>query len=315
MFTSQKSKECSKGTSYQSKLLAEYLDFLRNHRGLAKSTICIRRNDVISFLQSLRFHNNSKDIEKISARQVHDYVIKTAKRMNRPSRQHLVSSIRTFLRFCHIKEYIRRDLTEAVPIIGTPRLGSVPRGIPWESVEKLLLAPDRNTHSGRRIYAVLQLLATYGVRIGQAKNLRLQDINWREGSIHFRPSKWGNPLCFPLYPEVADALLAYIRKTRGQAPYPEVFLTIWGNPRPIGDGNYLYSSLKKCYRHAGIDPTMKGAHAIRHAFATRLMEHGTPIKTIADLLGHKSISTAFIYTKVDLKHLRLLAYEWPGVAQ
>jgi len=315
MFTSQRNKGCNRGASYQSKLLSEYLDFLRNHRGLAKGTLCIRRNDLTSFLQSLRPHNNSEDIENISAKQIHDYVIKTAKRMNRPSRQHLVSSIRTFLKFCHIKGYIRRDLTEAVPIIGTPRLGSVPHGIPWESVEKLLLAPDRNTHSGRRIYAVLQLLATYGVRIGQAKELRLQDINWREGSIHFRPSKWGNPLCFPLYSEVADALLAYIRETRGKAPYPEVFLTTCGKPRPISNGNSLYYSLKQCYRRAGIDPTTNGAHAIRHAFATRLMEHGTPIKTIADLLGHKSISTAFIYTKVDLKHLRLLAYEWPEVAQ
>ncbi|MEW6586925.1 MAG: site-specific integrase [Nitrospirota bacterium] len=96
MFTSRGSKECNRGAPYQSKLVAEYLDFLRNHRGLAKGTICIRRNDVSSFLQSLRLHNASEDIEKISARQIHDYVIKTAKRMNRPSRQHLVSSIRTF---------------------------------------------------------------------------------------------------------------------------------------------------------------------------------------------------------------------------
>lgn len=315
MSTSRGSKECNRGASHQSKLLAEYLDFLRNHRGLANGTICIRRNDVTLFLRSLRLRRDSEDIEKISARQIHDYVLKTAKRMNRSSRQHLVSSIRTFLKFCHIKGYIRRDLTEAVPIVGTPRLGSVPRGISWESVEKLLLAPDRNTHSGRRIYALLQLLATYGVRIGQARNLRLQDINWREGVIHFRPSKWGNPLCFPLHPEVADALLSYIRETRGKASYPEVFLTISGKPRPIGEGNSFSYSLKKCYRRAGIDPATNGAHAIRHAFATRLMEHGTPIKTIADLLGHKSISTAFIYTKVDLKHLRLLAYEWPEVAQ
>jgi integrase/recombinase XerD len=315
MSTSRGSKKCNRRAFHQSKLLAEYLDFLRNHRGLANGTICIRRNDVKLFLRFLRLSRESEDIEKISARQIHDYVIKTAKRLNRPSRQHLVSSIRTFLKFCHIKGYIRRDLTEAVPIVGTPRLGSIPRGIPWESVEKLLLAPDRNTHSGRRIYALLQLLATYGVRIGQAKNLRLQDINWHEGIIHFRPSKWGNPLCFPLYPKVADALLSYIRETRGKADYPDVFLTICGKPRPIGEGNSFSYSLKKCYRRAGIDPTTNGAHAIRHAFATRLMENGTPIKTIADLLGHKSISTAFIYTKVDLKHLRLLAYEWPEVAQ
>jgi site-specific recombinase XerD len=68
--------------------------------------------------------------------------------------------------------------------------------------------------------------------------------------------------------------------------------------------------MKRCFGSAGIAAS---AHAIRHAFATRLMEHDTPIKTIADLLGHKSINTTFIYTKVDLKHLRIVAYEWPEV--
>jgi integrase len=141
--------------------------------------------------------------------------------------------------------------------------------------------------------------------------LRLQDINWREGKIHFRPSKLGKPLCFPLYPEVADALLDYIEKSRGRVPYPEVFLSIIGNPIPLRNGGAFYRSMRACFQNAGI--TGKTTHAIRHAFATRLLEDETPIKTISDLLGHKSIRNTFIYTKVDLKHLRLLAYEWPEV--
>jgi len=312
MFTSRKQKNkrstCRWKGPYQSKILSEYVDFLRNHRGLTENTIRFRRNDVISFLQPLRIQSND-DIGKISAKQIYDYIIKTAKTMPLPSRRHIVASIRSFLKFAHLKGYIQRDLTEAVPVIGTPKLGRVPRGIPWEAVEKLLAIPDRKTHEGRRSYAVLQLLATYGVRIGQIIKLRLQDINWHKGSIHFQPTKWGNPLCFPLYPKVAAALLAYIRETRGKIPHPEVFLTI-NKHMPLGIGAALYCSIKKCFRQAGIAAS---AHAIRHAFATRLMEQDTPIKTIADLLGHKSISTTFIYTKVDLKHLRLVAHEWPEV--
>jgi len=76
------------------------------------------------------------------------------------------------------------------------------------------------------------------------------------------------------------------------------------------NGAVLVTSMKRFFHSTGIAAS---AHAIRHAFATRLMEHDTPIKTIADLLGHKSINTTFIYTKVDLKHLRLVAYEWPKV--
>jgi site-specific recombinase XerD len=309
MVTFQKRGEWSCDGYYQSKLLSEYLDFLCRHRGLTKGTIRFRRNDVISFLQSLRLENELEDIGKVSAQQIYDYIIKTVKLMTRPTRRHLVASIRSFLKFCHLKGYVQRDLTEAVPVIGTPKLGSVPRGIPWESVEKLLAVPNRETHVGRRTYAILQLLATYGVRIGQVTKLRLQDINWREGSIHFQPSKWGNPLCLPLYPVVADALLAYIRETRGKASSPEVFLAL-NKSRPLARGGSLSPTMKRCFRNAGIAAS---AHAIRHAFATRLMEHETPIKTIADLLGHKSISTTFIYTKVDLKHLRLVAYEWPEV--
>lgn len=310
MFRSQEQKKWSWEGSYPSELLSEYLEFLRNHRGLSERTICFRRNDVTSFLQSLRTQNATEDIGKISAKQVYDYIIKTAKLMPRPSRKHLCTSIRSFLKFAHLKGYIQRDIIEAVPVIGPPKLGSIPRGIPWESVEKLLAIPNRETHVGRRNYAVLQLLTAYGVRIGQVAKLRLQDINWREGSIYFQPSKWGNPLCLPLYPEVADALLAYIRETRGKTPYPEVFLTVY-KPKPLRSCSALSLSMRTCFRSACI--VVKGAHAIRHAFATRLIENNIPIKTIADLLGHKSISTTFIYTKVDLKHLRLLAYEWPEV--
>ena len=243
--------------------------------------------------------------------QVHDYVIRTAKLMTRPNRKHFVASIRSFLRFAHLKGYVQRDLTEAVPVIVTPKLGSVPRGIAWESVEKLLAVPSRETHRGRRTYAILQLLITYGVRIGQVAELQLKDINWRNGSIYFQASKCGKDLHFPLYPHVADALLNYISETRGKVSCPQVFLTVWGKPRPHANSKSLASLVGRCFHRAGI--SHKGAHSIRHAFATRLLEHDTPIKTIADLLGHKSISTTFIYTKVDLKHLRTLACEWPEV--
>jgi integrase/recombinase XerD len=308
MIMLKKRKEWICDEAVKSKLLGEYLDFLRNHRGLSEETIRFRSKDVASFLKSLRLRNESEDIGKISVKEIHDYVIKTAKLMNRPSQKHLVASIRSFLKFCHFKGYVHQNLTDAVPVIITPKLGSVPRSIPWESVEKLLSVPDRETHGGRRTYAVLQLLATYGVRIGQVAELQLQDINWREGSIHFQPCKRGNPLCLPLYPEVAESLIAYIRDTRGKATYPEVFLTI-DNLMPLR-AVALSVLMQRFFRSAGIAAS---AHAIRHAFATRLMEQETPMKTIADLLGHKSIRTTFVYTKTDLKHLRLVANEWPEV--
>ena len=294
----------------ESPLLDEYLDFLDAHRGLSKATIYIRSLYVAPFLVELDL---CKTVETISASRVHDYVIKTARSMTRPSRKHLVSSLRSFLRFAHVRGHTRQNLADAVPVITTRKLDRVPRGIAWESVQKLLSSPRRDTDAGRRDYAVLQILATYGVRIGQVTTLKLRDIDWHQRIIRFASSKKGHDLSLPLTHEVAEAILEDLRDARGRADFPEVFLTVRGTPHPLSEHNHLYSSLETYYRRAGIESPVKGSHAIRHAFATRLMEQDVPLKTIADLLGHKCIETTSIYTKVDLAHLRTVAREWPEV--
>lgn len=311
MATSHQDKETIK--QFDSALLDEYLGFLTTHRGLAEATIGIRSSYVAPFLAELNLRQTPLGPADVLAGHVHDYVIRTSRAMTRSSRKHLVSSLRSFLRFAHVRGYTERSLVEAVPVIHTYKLDRIPRGIPWDSVEKLLVASRRDNHSGRRAYAVFQLLATYGVRIGQVTSLKIQDIDWHQRLIRFASSKRGRDLCFPLTHEVAEALLAYFRDTRGNAPFPEVFLTIRGTPRPLSEHNRLYTFLDVYYRRAGIDSKIRGSHAIRHAFATRLMEQDVPIKTIADLLGHKCIQTTSIYTKVDLEHLRSVASEWPEV--
>lgn len=293
-----------------SSFLNEYQDYLRTHRGLAKATIGIRTSFLTPFLDELKLLKTPEGLKGIPASRVHDYVIMTARSMTRASRKHLVSTLRSFLRFAYVRGYTERNLVDAVPVIPIHKLDRIPRGIPWESVQKLLSAPRRDSHSGRRDYAILLLLATYGVRIGQVTTLKIMDIDWHQHMIKFSSSKKGRDLCFPLTHDVAEALLEYFRDTRGKAAFPEVFLTVHGTPHPLSENNHLNSSIAEYYRRAGIDSNVKGSHAIRHAFATRLMEQDVPIKTIADLLGHKCIQTTAIYTKVDMEHLRTVACEW-----
>ena len=172
--------------------------------------------------------------------------------------------------------------------------------------------PNRSRPNGKRNYAFLLLIATYGVRRHQARSLKLRDIRWREGLIHFPSCKGGKPLCFPLYENVAEALLDYIKNARGKFAFEEVFLQKRTTPKPLGDSS-LDSTLKIYYQRAGIKSQTTGFHAIRHAFVTKLMKEQTPIKNISDLLGHRSIKSTYIYTKVDLPQLRTLCREWPVV--
>ncbi len=294
-------------------ILGRYLDFLKITQGLADATLVLRRLHVKPFLRSLEVGGVLTDLRSLAPSTVHDYIIATSKPLTRASRKHLVSGLRSFLRFAHANGLIERPLVDAVPIILTRKLDRLPQTIPWEDVQKLLTMPDRATLSGKRDFAILRLIATYGVRIGQAIHLRLRDIDWAQELIYFPAEKGCKALSFPILPEVAEALLSYLRE-RGEAPGIEkVFLTVRGTQRPLGINNHLGSALKSYYHRAGLRATRCGAHPIRHAFATRLMEQGTPLKDIADLLGHRSLETTFLYTKVDLERLRMLAAEWPEV--
>jgi len=296
----------------QSKLLKQYLDFLREHQCLSDSTINTRRFFISRFLSEIGGIATPSKLHKLSPKNIHDYIIKTSELLGRASKKQLVTALRSFLRFAHIYGYIKKSLSEVVPVITTRKLEGVPKKISWDDIGKLLSAPDRKTPGGRRDYAILLLLATYGVRIGQVRNLKLSDIKWHQGTIYFNPSKGGKPLSFPLEASVAKAILEYIKRDRKDEPFKKIFLTVNGPKRPLNSHNYL-NSLRLYYKRAGIVSEAKGAHAIRHAFATRLMEARVPIKTISDLLGHKLIGTTFIYTKVDVERLRTLARKWPEV--
>lgn len=292
-------------------LLSQYLAFLRDQQCVSPATIVIRRSVVLPFLRSIGRCATPSRLRHLDAKRIHDYVIRHSAKLERASRKHLTSSLRSFLRFAHVHGYLPRDLVNAVPVLATRRLAYLPRGLTWDEVQRLLKAPDRRTAAGRRDYAMLSLIAAYAVRIGQVTTLKRQDVHWHEQTISFASSKGGKPLQFPLEKPVAEALLAYLRRDRGAAPFAEVFLTTRGARRPLGPNNHLGSSVKVYYQRAGINTPVKGTHAIRHAVATRLLERGNSIKTIADVLGHRYIDTTYIYTKVDLRQLRTLAGQWP----
>lgn len=296
----------------RSKLLEKYLDFLRENQCLSESTIIIYRPIVSRFLSEINGIATPSKIHRLSPATIHDYIIKTFQKLSRSGKKQTVKVLRSFLRFAYVCGYLKKNLSEVVPVITIRNLEGIPRKISWKDVDKLLSVPDRKTAVGRRNYAILLLIATYGVRIGQVKSLTLKDIKWHEGVINFNASKGGKPLSFPLEENVAEALLEYIKKDRKEASYKEVFLTVRGPKKPLGFNNRLASSLIIYYRKAKIISEIKGSsHAIRHALATRLMEKSIPIKTISDILGHRWIETTFIYTKVDVERLRILVREWP----
>ncbi len=103
----------------------------------------------------------------------------------------------------------------------------------------------------------------------------------------------------------------YLRYARPHCSKPQIFLTCRAPFRPLAHSSSLSAIVERHIRAAGIDVPSKGAHAFRHRFATRMVEKGHSLKEVADVLGHRYLSTTFIYTKVDFNALKQVALDWP----
>ncbi len=293
------------------KILLEYCDHQKQIQSILDTSIYQRLIHVKPFVAALGANAAPSRINKVDPSFVHRYVLKTAPKFSRRYQKEFLCALRSFFKFLKFKGYTTKNLIDALPKLPTWQLSEVPRGISWSDVQKLLSAPKRQAPNGKRNYAILLLMATYGVRYAQARRLKIKDIHWRKELIHFASCKGGRPLDFPLYGNVADALLDYLENGRLKSDLPEVFLQRGSPPEPLGGG--LHSTLKLYFKKSGIKSAAQGFHSIRHAFATKLMNEETPLKNISDILGHTSIKSTLCYTKVDEVQLRRFCREWPGV--
>ncbi len=299
-------------TPYQ-ELLQEYLDYLKCERNLAEKTVKAHQTYLIPFLEDLGAAPANR-LRELSSEQVLASFTNYAQDKGQNTLQRLQVSLRVFLRFCLQQGYMERDLSQAVPGIRTYKLADVPRGVSEEGAQKVLECIDRTTTVGLRDFAIIQLFHTYGVRGGHVRALRLHDVQWRENLIRFQAHKGGKELIEPLFDGVGESLLEYLRHGRPQAPYSEVFLTIHRPFRPLRSSSTVSNMVERRMRKAGVRRPKACSHVFRHGFASRMLQHGQSLKTIADLLGHRNINTTFIYTKVDLETLKQVPLEWPEVS-
>jgi len=292
-------------------LLDDYSQWMREHQHAAEGTLELRRLGVSRFLASLGKDATAAGLAKLDPQGIESFFIEYAEGRARASRRSMQAALRTFLRFCFHKGYIQRRLDHMVPTLRTYKLARVPRGLTEAQAEIVLESVDRTTDVGRRDYAILRLLHTYGVRGGQIRALRLEDIHWAKDQILFRATKGGKDSLLPLTAEVGESLLAYLRNGRPHSASREVFLTTRAPYRSFRNSSSLSEIIRRRIRAVGLEVPSKGAHAFRHAFATRMVADGHPFKAVADVLGHRYLSTTFIYTKVDFNALSQVALEWP----
>jgi len=292
-------------------LLGGYLPWMRHSQHAADGTLQVRSHSITPFLQWLGPEATPEGLSRLTAQRIEAFFLSYAQSLGRSARRSMQSALRTFLRFCLHQGYIQQPLDRAIPTLRTYKLATVPRGLSDPQAQQVLRGINRNSHAGRRDYAILQLLYTYGVRGGQVRALRLEDIDWTQNQILFQTAKQGKDSRLPLTAKVGENLLDYLQNSRPPYPYPHVFLTCRAPYHPLAHSSLLSTIVERHLRTAGLELPSKGAHAFRHGFATRMLQQGHSLKAIADVLGHRHLSTTFIYTKVDFNALKQVALQWP----
>ena len=299
-----------KPTIYQP-LLEAYLEWMRDYQHAAPGTLDIRSHSLGQFLQWLGPQATPEGLPELTPETVEQFFLSYARNMGLAARRSMQSALRTFFRFCLHQGYVQRPLDCAVPTLRTYKLATVPRGLADEQARKVLNGINRCSNAGQRDYAICQLLYTYGVRGGQVRALRLEDIDWAKDRVLFRALKHGKDSLLPLTAEVGQSLLDYLQNTRPSSTYQEVFLTTRAPYHPLPISSTLSEIVSRHICAADINCRSKGAHVFRHSFATRMLHKGHSLKEVADILGHRHLGTTFIYTKVDFSALKQVGLAWP----
>ncbi|WP_420236854.1 site-specific integrase [Telmatobacter bradus] len=300
--------------TFRRDLCNAYAQWLSDVRGLAVTTIPNRKAEAYRLLESLGERGGDELLlAQITVADLDHYLTQRAPQLRRATRQKLALCLRGFLRYLQIQGLIQQDLSGTVVSPQRYAFESIPPALRADHVDAVLQSVKMDhTPKGLRDQAILLLLATYGLRAGEVTALRLDDIDWRKERLRVRHSKTRCESFLPLLAPVGEAILAYLRNGRPQTKAREVFLRVRAPFQSLRAGSSLYHMVEHRLQKAEVILKRKhGPHAFRHARAVGLLNAGVTMKTIGDVLGHRSPDSTAIYLKLATPELRAIGLEIP----
>lgn len=179
-------------------------------------------------------------------------------------------------------------------------------------MKRLLKSLGGSYPSPRRSDAIVRCALDLGLRSCEIAKLGLDDIDWRAGTLMLRRTKSQREDVLPLPPPTGQAIADYLKFERPQTSNRAVFVRhIAPRDQAIGP-DLVRKAIRQAYARARLPYTR--AHLLRHTMASRLLDGGSSLKEVADVLRHRSLNTTLIYAKLDSRNLLAVALPWPGSA-
>ncbi len=284
-------------------ILRDFRDWMRQHRGLAETTLDFYQDVIIDFLKAL-----GDDPKFFTAEAIRTFVLQRARPHGHERARGITVATRAFLRFLVASGQCPAGRDYAVPSFANWKLVSVPKFLVAEDIERMISVCDGE--SRLRDKAVVLLLARLGLRASEVANLKFGDIEWTTGRVAVcgksRREEW-----LPLTQEVGDAILAYLDRGRPPLSEPRLFITDIAPLRPLSR-IAVKCIVTRTLARAGIKSAAKGAHVLRHSAATAMLRHGVSLAGVGAVLRHRSARMTMHYAKVDFDLLSEIAQSWPG---
>lgn len=283
--------------------LGAFLHYLMSECGLSENTLAAYRGDMIRFFRWKKA-SFPGPLNTLGIKDLTRYVQWLSQQNLAPKSvaRHL-ASLSSFFRF---EIYEGRSTENLAKLLDSPKLWDrLPTVLSPSAVDKLLAVPVAGTMRGDRSRAILETLYASGCRVSEVAGLRLGDVDLARGWVRC-VGKGDKQRMVPLGQKGRQALELYLKEWRPQlaARSPEskdaLFLTNRG--RPVRR-SLIWKLVKTCAMQAGL-PSSVSPHTLRHSFATHLLAGGADLRVVQELLGHSSIATTQIYTRVEISRLK-----------
>ncbi len=293
-------------------LFDTYRQHLAEVRGFAPSTIGQHISTIVRFLTEAVPPDVS--LQLLRPPDVEQFVLSEGRRIKRQSLQHIIAHLRAFLRY----SYDTGEIQEKLDIIDTAvtyRDELPPRALPWGQVQRLLRSVDRSSKAGWRDFAILHLMAHYGLRPSEIIALTLESIDWEAKTLSVYQCKSLSLLLLPLSDKTLRLLKHYLHKGRPDGDlHPELFLRARTPAGPLKNTAVCDVYYKRA-RESGLNLQGTSSYCLRHSFAMRLLNQGVGIKTIGDLLGHRTLESTCVYLRLHIGALRDVALPVPTLPE
>lgn len=282
-------------------------------------------NSYIVYVQDLDYSQNSL---KYCYNTIHNYLIyyplaetcnsqlldyfKSLSGLSKQTVRSKLKVLKRFLSYCHERSFISLNCSQLFPSSKLRSHTEIPSVYTPEEIFQLLeYIRNSGCTNKRRNYAIAVLIAVYGFRAGDIIEMRLSDIDWENETIRVNQSKTKQLLLHKLTCHTGNALAEYVLKERPEGRSENIFLKRDGSE--IKSSVTVSSMIFNAFINSDININGRkhGSHSLRHSLASNMLSKGTGILEISKALGHTSVDTTRIYSKVDITHLRLCELEVP----